>query len=194
MKKLYWAIIIIVAVFSVYFFIRPSYPDIVTPKPVFGNPDAKVNIVEFTDYECPACGRAHPVTKQILEKYGENVSYQYKYFPLTTIHPHSYKAALAAECANDQGKLFEYADMLFTNQQALEVSDMKEYAKELGLDTKSFNACLDTSAKKRIVDGDMREGTLKGVRATPSIYINDELLESWDYANYEARILQILQS
>lgn len=167
---------------------RPVYDDIYTPKPLEGNSDATVTIVEFSDLQCPACGAAYPVTKQILEDYGDRVRLEYKHFPLTSLHAFAFKAAEASECANDQGKFWEYVDIAFSNQKALRTSDLKNYAEQLGLDMDKFENCLDSSAKAKYVTADYNEGIGKGVGGTPTFFINGVKLSYWNYGNFSMAI------
>lgn len=188
-KKYKWwvlGVFVLLAIGIWFFAARPTYEDIYTPKPLEGNPDAIVKIVEFSDFQCPACGAAYPVTKQIMEEYGERVSLEYKHFPLTTIHAFAFKAAEASECANDQGKFWEYVDIAFTNQKDLRKKALKQYAEELGLDTEKFNDCLDSGAKAKYVTADFNEGIGKGVGGTPTFFINGEKLEKWNYESFAA--------
>ena len=175
--------------FGVWIFMtRPVYDDIYTPKPLEGNPDATVKIVEFSDLQCPACGAAYPVTKQVMDAYGDRVSLEYKQFPLTSLHAFAFKAAEASECANDQGKFWDYVDIAFTNQKALRTSDLKNYAEQLGLDMEKFENCLDSSAKAKYVTADYNEGIGKGVGGTPTFFINGIKLQYWNYGNFSMAI------
>lgn len=190
-KKYKWWITtaVILLAFGVWIFItRPVYDDIYTPKPLEGNPDATVKIVEFSDLQCPACGMAYPVTKQIMEAYGDRVSLEYKHFPLTSLHAFAFKAAEASECANDQSKFWEYVDIAFTNQKSLRTSDLKNYAEQLGLDMNNFENCLDSNAKAKYVTADYNEGIGKGVGGTPTFFINGVKLQSWNYGDFSMAI------
>ncbi len=190
-KKYKWWITtaVLLLAFGLWIFItRPVYDDIYTPKPLEGNPDATVKIVEFSDLQCPACGAAYPVTKQIMNEYGSRVNLEYKQFPLTSLHAFAFKAAEASECANDQGKFWEYVDIAFTNQRALRTSDLKNYAEQLGLDSEKFENCLDSSAKAKYVTADYNEGIGKGVGGTPTFFINGVKLSYWNYGNFSMAI------
>jgi len=135
----------------------------------------KITIVEFSDFECPFCGRAAPTVKQVLATYGDKVELVYKHFPLN-FHPNAQKAAEASECAKDQGKFQEYHDILFQNQRALGIDNLKQYADNLGLNTNTFNNCLDSDEKADLVKADFQEGSSKGVTGTPTFFINGEQL------------------
>src|SRR6185436_7834088 len=112
----------------------PKYDDPHTPRATKGSPQAQVKVEEFGDFECPACGGAHPLIKGLQEKYGDRVLWTFYEYPLVSIHPYAFNAALAAECANDQGKFWEYHDKLYENQEKLHNGDLYNYAQELGLD------------------------------------------------------------
>jgi len=135
----------------------------------------KVTIIEFSDFQCPFCGRAQPTLKQIIQDYGDKVEIVYKHFPLS-FHQYAQKAAEASECARDQGKFWEYHDILFENQNALDLTSLKKYAKDLNLDTGKFNSCLDNSEKASVVEKDFNEGLARGVDGTPTFFINNEVL------------------
>lgn len=139
-----------------------------------GNPDAKVAIVEFMDYECPFCGQLFSTTFPDIQKnYIDTgkVKYYVKDFPLTQIHPNAQKSAEASHCARDQGKYWEYHDVLFNNQKALTDPDLRKYASDLGLNTATFNSCLDSGKYAQFVTDSLNEGTKYGVRGTPSSWI-----------------------
>jgi protein-disulfide isomerase len=144
--------------------------------PVIGPASAPVTLVEFSDFQCPFCQRVAPTLKQVKDKYGDKVRVVWKDFPLTQIHPQAFKAGEAAHCAADQGKFWEYHDQLFANQQALQPTDLKKHAADLGLDAGAFATCLDTSKYgERVRDG-VAEGSRLGVNSTPTIYINGRVL------------------
>jgi len=145
--------------------------------PAIGPQDARVLIVEFSDFQCSYCARfATETLGQILDTYGDQVRFVYRDFPLTSIHPHAQKAAEATQCAYEQGKYWEYSDLLFQNQQALDVDSLKGYAQQLGLDTDAFNECLDSGQYASEIQKDLTEGQSYGVTATPSFFINGRLL------------------
>ena len=144
--------------------------------PSIGSASAPVTLIEFSDFQCPFCQRVAPTLKQVKEKYGDKLRVVWKDFPLTQIHPQAFKAGEAGHCAADQGKFWEYHDRLFANQQALQPTDLKKYATDLGLDANAFNTCLDSSRYgERVRDG-VAEGSRLGVNSTPTIYINGRVL------------------
>lgn len=162
---------------------NPSVPPIIqsfqiTNKDhVRGNFNAPVTLVEFSDFECPFCVRAYPTFKKILNDYPSQVRLVYKQFPLTSIHPNSQKAAEASECADEQGKFWEYHDKLFDNQAAgYNLDKFKQWAKELGLDSSKFDNCLDSGKYASKVTVDQQEGQAKGVNGTPATFVNGQLV------------------
>lgn len=147
--------------------------------PIKGNKAAPVTIVEFSDFECPFCGKFYTETyKQIIDTYVTTgkASLVFRDFPLSSIHPDAEKAAEAAECANEQGKFWEMHNKLFENQQALSVDNLKQYAKDLKLNTVKFNDCLDTGKYEAEVAKDTKEAASYGVTGTPAFFINGRLI------------------
>jgi protein-disulfide isomerase len=143
--------------------------------PRFGSASAPVQIIEFSDFECPYCSRAANTVTEIEKKYGDKVSVVYRYFPLE-FHPHAQKAAEAAACANDQGKFWPYHDKLFANQKALEPASLEQYASELGLDTAAFKTCLESGKNAPLVAADLEAGKSAGVQGTPGFFVNGRFL------------------
>jgi protein-disulfide isomerase len=139
--------------------------------PSRGSATAAVTIVEFTDFQCPACAAMHPVLEEVLKSYGDKVRFVVRDFPLN-IHDNARKAAEAANAANAQGKFFEYITLLFQHQKALDVPSLKKYASELGLDRARFDAALDRGTYAMEVQRDVEDGELYGVGSTPTIFIN----------------------
>ena len=139
--------------------------------PSRGDVTAPVTIVEFTDYQCPACAAMHPVLDEVIKSYGNKVRFVVRDFPLNQ-HEHARKAAEAANAAHAQGKFFEYIALLFKNQKALDVPSLKKYATEIGLDRARFDAALDRSTYATEVKKDIEDGEMYGIGSTPTIFIN----------------------
>lgn len=139
--------------------------------PSRGDVNAPVTIVEFTDFQCPACAAMHPVLDEVLKSYSNKVRFVVRDFPLNQ-HENARKAAEAANAANAQGKFFEYAAVLFKNQKALDVASLKKYASELGLDRARFDAALERGTYAAEVQKDVEDGEIYGVGSTPTIFIN----------------------
>jgi protein-disulfide isomerase len=150
--------------------------EVTAQDPSIGAASAPVTIVEFSDFQCPFCQRVAPTLKQVQQTYGDKVRLVWKDFPLTQIHPQAFKAGEAAHCAGDQKKFWEYHDRLFANQDALEPTDLKKHAADLGLDAASFGACLDSSKYGERVRNGVAEGSRLGVDSTPTLYINGRVL------------------
>ena len=143
--------------------------------PMRGPATAPVTIIEFSEYQCPFCGRVTPTLKALEQKYGDKVRVVFKDFPLQN-HLQAPKAAEAAHCAGDQGKYWELHDRLFANQQQLQIADLKKHAGEVGLDQATFDQCLDSGKNAKIVQEDVDLGSSMGVSSTPTLYINGRLV------------------
>ncbi len=144
--------------------------------PQLGPKDAKVTIVEFSDYECPFCGRYYRDTyKGLKEKYGDKVRFVFKDFPLP-FHQKAQKASEAAHCAGEQGKYWEYHDVLFENQRNLSEEELKGYARKLNLDGVKFDACLGSERFASKVRDGLNAGRSVGVSGTPTFFINGRRL------------------
>jgi protein-disulfide isomerase len=139
--------------------------------PSRGETNAPVTIVEFTDFQCPACAAMHPVLEEVLKSYGNKVRFVVRDFPLDQ-HEFARKAAEAANAANAQGKYFEYIAVLFKNQKALDVPSLKKYATDLGLDRARFDAALDRGTYAAEIKKDIEDGEMYGVGSTPTIFVN----------------------
>jgi len=135
-----------------------------------GSQDAKVVFVEFADYECPYCQKVNPQIQQIKKEYGDKVTLVFKDFPLP-MHHGAEKAAEAARCAGEQGKFWEYHDVLFYSRQ-IEVDALKEHARVLKLDGDKFDNCLDSGAEAAAVKQDLEEAKSLGLTGTPSFFVN----------------------
>jgi protein-disulfide isomerase len=145
--------------------------------PAVGPIDAPVLIVEFTDYQCSYCASfARETLRQILDNYGDQVRFVVRDFPILSMHPQAQKAAQAAQCANDQGRFWEYHDLLFQNQQALDASSLEDYAQQLDLEVAAFTTCLDSDRYLAEVQHDLTDGQSYGVNGTPTFFINGRLL------------------
>ena len=166
---------------NVKFFMKePESPKIVVATdgyPSWGNPKAPVTIVEFSDFQCPFCSRAIATIDKIKQEYGpDQVRVIFRDMPLPS-HNRALPASLAAHCANEQGKFWEYHHALFENQTKLEDADLKTYAKQVGLDEGKFKECYDSKKHQGLIDKSKREAEAAGIQATPSFIINGTLLQ-----------------
>ena len=141
---------------------------------VRGNTDAKIYLVEYSDYQCPFCGRFHPTLKQELSANPGKIAWIYKYFPLTQIHPNARPSAIAAECVFKLGgteKFWSYSDTLIADQTNLSDALYKSEAAKLGINSAQFSACLNDKTIADEVDNNTKEGESLGVNGTPSTFV-----------------------
>ena len=173
MNKWIVAVIIVVVIGGLYWWSRPpSYDPRTSDTDNFRG--SGVEVVEFSDFECPACQRAFPEVEEALTNL--SVKFVYKHFPLTQIHARAMAAAEASECAADQGKFWEYYERLFVSRK-LAAEDFIAHAKVLGLDVDAFRVCVKSHAMQQRVLADQQEGIGRGVRATPTFFINGKKYE-----------------
>jgi protein-disulfide isomerase len=156
--------------------------------PSFGPADAKVTVVEFSDFECPYCSRAATVVDQVKEKYGTRVRFVFRQFPLP-MHANAHAAAEAALAANAQGKFWQFHDKMFQNQGKLTRDGLEGMAKETGLDVAAFKKALDSKTFAAEVDADMKLGESVAVNGTPTMFINGARVAN--PTNFEAISAQI---
>ena len=146
--------------------------------PVLGDEDAPVTIIEFSDFECPFCAKWNLETKgQIEEQYINTgkVKLVYMHYPLS-FHPQAEPAALASECAYEQGKFWEFHDLIFENQRVISDANYKKWAADLGLDQAQFDDCYDSKKYQADVQDDFNKGQRAGVRGTPGFFVNGRLV------------------
>ncbi len=137
-----------------------------------GPEDAAVTIVEFGDFECPYCGRNYPIFRWIKERYGDRVRLVYRHFPVATIHPNAAYAAEASECAREQGKFWQYHDVLYEHQDALTKNDLLSYAGTVKLDMDKFQQCIASGRMQPRIRADVQAALQAGVSGTPTFFIN----------------------
>jgi len=151
--------------------------------PMKGSPDAEITIIEFSDFQCPFCWRFYTQTLPLIDKEyisTGKVNFVYRDFPIISIHPNAVPAALAGECADDQGKFWEMHDIIFINQknwQGLQPSQsanlFKEYAVEIGLNVDEFNSCVDSGKYLKEIQNDLDDGRIYGVTGTPGFFVGN---------------------
>jgi predicted DsbA family dithiol-disulfide isomerase len=140
--------------------------------PARGPANAPVTVVMFSDFQCPACSATHPVLKKVLAEYAGKIRFVVRDFPLTSLHENAFRAALAANAANAQGKFFEYTEILYTHQDALDQASLSKYAAQLGLNVKQFELDLSLEKTAAEVRKDMADGQSYGITGTPTIFVN----------------------
>jgi len=147
-----------------------------------GNPKAGITLVEYGDYQCPHCGHAYPIVKQLQEQFGDSLKLVFRNFPLRNIHPLAAAAAIAAEAAGKQGRYWEMHDVIFENQRDMHPGSFSEFAKELGLELEQFE--IDRRDREIIskVEEDFESGIMSGVNGTPTFFINGARYNgNWEY-------------
>jgi protein-disulfide isomerase/uncharacterized membrane protein len=175
---------------------NPQFYDWYTGQPVIGAPiaggygqgpeNAPIQLVEFSDFECPHCAQAYITLKDLLPRYQNQIRFTYHHFPLSNDcnsaisqkgHEHACRAAVAGDCAAQQGHFQPYANLLFANQGNLDDKSLASYAKQAGLDVDAFEKCLSSAAAAERVADDIKEGQKAGVRSTPTFFINNRRVE-----------------
>lgn len=148
-----------------------------------GPAEAPVNLIEYSDFQCPACGSYFPIVQQLLSDNAESVLFAYRHFPLRSIHRNAQRAAEWAEAAAAQDKFFEFHDLLFQNQDAWSdegnpTALFKEYGEQLGLDAARLESDAQSSAARDSVNRDYASGTAAGVNATPTFFLNGAKIQN----------------
>ncbi len=149
---------------------------------IFGSGKKGVTLLEYGDYQCPACEAYYPVVKQVVNKYQADIFFQFRNFPLTQIHQNAFAGARAAEAAGLQGKYFEMHDLLYDQQSTWSVSTnpltfFQGYAQQLGLDVTKFNSDYSSSAVNDIINADINAGNAIGVNATPTFVLDGQKVD-----------------
>lgn len=137
-----------------------------------GNKKAQLEIVEYGDFQCPACGDAEPLLEEMMDQFNSVLSLTFRNFPLKDAHEFAYGAALAAEAAGKQGKYWEMHDLLFSNQDRLDESHLISLAEKIGLDTAVFEQDLRSRDTVEKIDADFESGARSGVNGTPTFFVN----------------------
>ncbi|RMD96301.1 MAG: hypothetical protein D6812_17320 [Deltaproteobacteria bacterium] len=153
---------------------EPRFQINVGDRALRGNPNASVTIVEFSDFQCPYCQRASGTIEQVMEKYGDRVKLAFVDYPLP-FHDRALPAAIAARCAGEQNKFWEYHDLLFKKKKFND-KDFEKYAEEIGLDLEAFKACFDSQKYAAQIEQDKALGNQVGVTGTPAFFINGRKL------------------
>lgn len=174
------------------------------PDHVFGTTAKKVVLIEYGDFQCPGCGSLYPSLHPVKEKYKDQLTFIFRNFPLTSIHPNALAASTAAEAAGLQGKWWEYHDMLYENQDAWSSADTDKrteifvaYAKELGLDTTQFKKDLESEKISDKIDRDQALGKKIGATSTPTLVLDGKTLSQNQWATaqkLEATIVEAIKS
>jgi protein-disulfide isomerase len=160
-----------------------------------GSPEAKCTLVEYGDYECPHCGRAHPIVKRVQKHFGKKLRFVFRNFPLAELHPHAESAAETAEYAGAQGKFWEMHDGLFENQQQLGGALYLKLAQRMGLPPQELRAAVESREYLARVKEDFSGGVRSGVNGTPTFFINGKRHDaSFEYQDLVGAIERALNS
>lgn len=158
---------------AVEVYLEPFRVDVATAgHPSWGPQDASVTLVEFSDFECPYCAGFTETLQRIKQDYEGRIRVVYRQFPLTQIHPNAMQAAEASLCAEEQGKFWQLHDLMFADQQGLGTAQLREKARQVGMDGVAFDACLDSGRYLEQIEADLQAGTRLGVTGTPAVFIN----------------------
>lgn len=168
---------------------------------VRGNPEAQITLIEYGDFQCPACGSVHPILKQLEEAYPTQLKVVFRHFPLSNIHPQAFGASRAAEAAGVQGKFYEMHDLLYERQSQWSNSNnaasiFKDYAKELGLDVSKFSDDYGANSTSTRINSDVQSGKDAAVTATPTFYLNGQKLDPnpRTFEEFKAKVEAVLNS
>lgn len=156
--------------------------------PSSGAANAPVTIVMFSDFQCSACSATHPLLKKAMADYPGKIRFVVRDFPLESIHENGFRAALAANAANAQGKFFEFTEILYSHQDALDEASLKKYAAESGLNVKQFEVDFTSEKTAAEVRKDMAEGESYGINSTPTIFINGVKVRDLSVGGFKAVI------
>jgi protein-disulfide isomerase len=184
--------------YKVKFLIRPPAPIVqkisVDDDPSRGPINAPVTVVMFADFQCPACSRTHPILQKVLAEFPGKVRFVARDFPLENIHENAFRSAVAAGAANAQGKFFEYGELLYKNQEALDDASLKKYAAQAGLNMRQFE--LDFSSEKTAAEvrKDMNDAESYGVTGTPTIFINGVMVRQLSEESFRNAIREALKT
>lgn len=142
---------------------------------VQGNENAKIELIEYGDYQCPYCRKAHYIIKEIQKELGNNLKFVFRNFPLVELHPNALNASVCAEVAGGEGKFWQMHDILFENQRHLDDSDLIKYAKEIGMNEENFKNNFGKEKFLQKIKNDYNSGMENDVEGTPTFFINGEV-------------------
>lgn len=210
MSKMFWAILSVIVLLLVGVFIianrssTSNVDKVENPQEITANDhsegpaNAKVTIIEYGDFQCPACAATYPNVAQLRTEYADKVRFVFRHFPLTNIHPNAMAASRAAEAAGKQGKFFEMHDVLYEKQKEWSTDiaaseKFEEYAKELGLNIDQFISDVNSSEVSDAINLDIATGKQLGVDGTPAFYLNGTKIQTpKTFAEFKAKIDEAL--
>lgn len=200
LKKHFWKIVLVVvilaiggSVFYANWAAEQANEGVTIEAHVKGNPDAAVTLVEYSDFQCPACGQFYPYLKEIVEEHGDQLRFEYRHFPLINIHPFATPAARAAEAAAQQGKFWEMHDKLFEGQGTWSKSSnpnayFEQYAEEIGLDMATYKRHLNSSVINDAITNSFNDARDRGFTGTPTFMLNGEVMEFSTFDEFNSQI------
>ena len=200
LKKHFWKIFALVAVLAIGAAVlyakqstEKANEGVVIEAHVKGNPDAAVTLVEYSDFQCPACAQFYPIINEILAERGDDIRFEYRHFPLINIHPHAVPAARAAEAAGQQDKFWEMHDKLFENQTTWSrssnpVAFFNQYAEEIGLDMGTYRRHFGASVITDSINKSFDEARSYGFNGTPSFLLNGEEMTFETFEEFRSMI------
>lgn len=200
LKKHFWKIVALVAIVLLGASIiyskqsaEKANEGVTAETHIKGNADASVVLVEYSDFQCPACAQFYPYVKEIMEEHQDNLRFEYRHFPLVNIHPHAVPAAQAAEAAGQQDKFWEMHDKLFENQNTWSRGGNPsayfiQYAEELNLDMDAFRRHLDSSVLTDAINEDFEEARERGFTGTPTFTLNGEEMDFATFDEFQSQI------
>lgn len=155
-----------------------------------GPKNARVTVVEFLDFQCPFCKESHPTLLRLLDDYKNmSVRFEFRHFPIVSIHPFALPAALASLCANEQGKFLEFYDMAYTRQDAISMAGLSTFAQDLNLNLAAFNACMAEKRYEPFVKKDVDDAIALGIEGTPTWFVNTtRLVGALPYETFKQEI------
>jgi len=160
---------------------------------VSGNADALITLVEYGDYQCPYCGMAHPIVKELQRELGDSLRLVFRNMPLANVHPHAEAAAEAAEAVAEQGHFWEMHHLLYENQTNLGDAALARYAAQAGADEGAFTAALNGGAPRKKVQRDLESALRSGANGTPTFFINGERYDgSWQLEPFLENLRSLL--
>ena len=195
-QKNFWTIFILVAVVLVGAAVlygknisKQANEGVVITEHIKGNKEATITLTEYSDFQCPACASFTEVVDEVLAEYGNDIRFEYKHFPLISIHPQAVAGGIAAEAAGQQGKFFEMHDKLFENQKTWSTSPnpqtfFNQYAEEIGLDVDQFKRQYKSSVLRDQVMSGYNEARELGLTGTPSFFLNGQRMSFETYQDF----------
>jgi protein-disulfide isomerase/uncharacterized membrane protein len=185
------------------YFRQPAQTIDISGRPFFGNPEAKIVVVEFSDFECPYCKKAAGTLKPILSQYQDQIKFVFMHYPLDTscnkelknaLHQRACAVAFAAHCAGEQGKFWEYHDKAFARQPKFQPASLDNIAEKLKLDMNQFKACLSSEATQAAIQADLQQGVAAKVAGTPTVYVNGRKFQPWMSKKAWQKLIERLNS